>query len=116
PRASRTIPFISKITGLTMANLATRCILGETLNEKGFKTEILPECEQVYVKSPVFSFEKLRRVDTTLGPEMKSTGEAIGYDATQEKALYNGLIPTNLSIPLENNLMLKDPEKDKHEA
>src|SRR5690625_1302117 len=116
PRASRTIPFISKITGLTMANLATRCILGETLNEKGFKTEILPECEQVYVKSPVFSFEKLRSVDTTLGPEMKSTGEAIGYDATLEKALYKGLIASGLSIPFEGSVLLTVADKDKQEA
>src|SRR5699024_4355057 len=80
PRASRTIPFLSKITGVTMANIATQCILGESLKDKGFKTELYKETEKVYVKSPVFSFEKLRSVDTTLGPEMKSTGEAIGYD------------------------------------
>src|SRR5699024_3166384 len=116
PRASRTIPFISKITGLTMANLATRCILGEKLNEKGFKTEILPECEQVYVKSPVFSFEKLRSVDTTLGPEMKATGEAIGYDATLEKALYKGLIASGLSIPVEGSVLLTVADQDKQEA
>ncbi len=116
PRASRTIPFISKITGLTMANLATRCILGESLADKGFTTEILPECEQVYVKSPVFSFEKLRSVDTTLGPEMKSTGEAIGYDATLEKALYKGLIASGLSIPFEGSVLLTVADKDKEEA
>src|SRR5690625_586910 len=86
PRASRTIPFLSKVTGTTMANLATRCILGESLQQKGYQTEILPESDRVYVKLPVFSFEKLRSVDTTLGPEMKSTGEAIGYDTTLEKA------------------------------
>src|SRR5699024_9658009 len=80
PRASRTIPFLSKITHVTMANIATKCILGEKLADLGYKSEILPEQQGVYVKIPVFSFEKLRSVDTTLGPEMKSTGEAIGYD------------------------------------
>src|SRR5699024_9598375 len=66
PRASRTIPFLSKVTGVTMANIATKCILGEKLADKGYKTEILPDQDQVYVKLPVFSFEKLRSVDTSL--------------------------------------------------
>lgn len=115
PRASRTIPFLSKITGITMANIATKCILGKTLTSKGFRTEILPEREKVYVKLPVFSFEKLRSVDTTLGPEMKSTGEAIGYDFTLEKALYKGLIASGISIPFEGSVLLTVADKDKHE-
>src|SRR5699024_2452879 len=116
PRASRTIPFLSKITGITMANIATRCILGETLAGKGFKTEIYREMDKVYVKSPVFSFEKLRSVDTTLGPEMKSTGEAIGYDKTLEKALYKGLLASGISIPFEGSVLLTVADKDKREA
>src|SRR5690625_2728158 len=116
PRASRTIPFLSKITGVTMANVATRAILGEKLANKGLKTEILPECENVYVKLPVFSFEKLRSVDTTLGPEMKSTGEAIGYDKTLEKALYTGLIASGIKIPHEGSVLMTVEDKDKHEA
>lgn len=116
PRASRTIPFLSKVTGITMANLATKCILGESLQNKGFKTEIYPESENVYVKLPVFSFEKLRSVDTTLGPEMKSTGEAIGYDTTLEKALYKGLIASGISIPFEGSVLLTVADKDKAEA
>src|SRR5699024_5584502 len=104
PRASRTIPFLSKVTHVTMANLATKAILGQPLKEKGFNTEILREKDDVYVKLPVFSFEKLRSVDTTLGPEMKSTGEAIGYDKTLEKALYKGLIASGLSIPFEGSV------------
>src|SRR5690625_1533571 len=115
PRASRTIPFLSKITGITMANIATKCILGETLQSKGFKTEILQESEKVYVKLPVFSFEKLRSVDTTLGPEMKSTGEAIGYNHTLEKALYKGLIASGISIPFEGSVLLTVADKDKPE-
>ncbi|HLS66661.1 MAG TPA: carbamoyl-phosphate synthase large subunit [Pseudogracilibacillus sp.] len=116
PRASRTIPFLSKVTGVTMANLATKCILGKTLTEKGYKTEILRESADVYVKLPVFSFEKLRSVDTTLGPEMKSTGEAIGYDNTLEKALYKGLIASGLKIPFEGAVLLTVADKDKEEA
>ncbi|MEI3606702.1 carbamoyl-phosphate synthase large subunit [Pseudogracilibacillus sp. SE30717A] len=116
PRASRTIPFLSKVTGITMANLATRCILGSKLSENGYETEIYPESENVYVKLPVFSFEKLRSVDTTLGPEMKSTGEAIGYDITLEKALYKGFTASGISIPLEGSVLLTVADKDKEEV
>src|SRR5699024_2721570 len=116
PRASRTIPFLSKVTGITMANLATQAILGEKLADKGYKTEILPECDNVYVKLPVFSFEKLRSDDTTLGPEMKSTGEAIGYDETLEKALYKGLVASGLKIPHDGSVLLTVADKDKEEA
>ncbi|MFC3040267.1 carbamoyl-phosphate synthase large subunit [Virgibacillus xinjiangensis] len=116
PRASRTIPFLSKITGVTMANLATKCILGEKLSAFGYKTGILPEAEDVSVKVPVFSFEKLQRVDTILGPEMKSTGEAIGHDKTLEKALYKGLIASGVKIPQEGAILLTVADKDKQEA
>lgn len=115
PRASRTIPFLSKITGITMANIATRCILGEKLADQGFETGILPEQDQVSVKIPVFSFEKLRSVDTILGPEMKSTGEAIGYDRTLEKALYKGMIAAGLTVPQEGGVLLTVADKDKAE-
>ena len=116
PRASRTIPFLSKVTGVTMANIATKCILGEKLADKGYNTEILAEGEQVYVKLPVFSFEKLRSVDTSLGPEMKSTGEAIGYDKTLEKALYKGFTAAGLKIPFEGSVLFTVADKDKEEA
>lgn len=116
PRASRTIPFLSKVTGVTMANLATRCILGETLKSKGYTSGILPEQDSVSVKVPVFSFEKLRSVDTTLGPEMKSTGEAIGHDKTLEKALYKGLIASGLKVPQVGSVLLTVADKDKAET
>ncbi|MFC4557041.1 carbamoyl-phosphate synthase large subunit [Virgibacillus kekensis] len=116
PRASRTIPFLSKITGVTMANLATRCILGESLLSMGYSSGILPEQEAVSVKVPVFSFEKLRSVDTILGPEMKSTGEAIGHDKTLEKALYKGLVASGLTVPQEGAVLLTVADKDKQET
>src|SRR5699024_3988754 len=116
PRASRTIPYLSKIKGVTMANIATHCILGETLANKVYQTEILPARENVYIKLPVFLFEKLRSVDTTLGKEMKSTGEAIGYDKTLEKALYKGLIASGLRLPQEGAVLITVEDKDKEEA
>ncbi|WP_085992450.1 carbamoyl-phosphate synthase large subunit [Oceanobacillus senegalensis] len=115
PRASRTIPFLSKITGVTMANIATQSILGTKLADLGYETGILPEEDLVSVKIPVFSFEKLRSVDTILGPEMKSTGEAIGYDKTLEKALYKGLIASGIKIPQEGGVLLTVADKDKPE-
>src|SRR5690625_8037772 len=90
--------------------------MGELLSESGFKSGIIKEHEDVFVKIPVFSFEKLRSVDTTLGPEMKSTGEAIGYDATLEKALYKGLVASGLTIPFEGSVLITVADKDKQEA
>ncbi|MFC4387340.1 carbamoyl-phosphate synthase large subunit [Gracilibacillus marinus] len=116
PRASRTIPFLSKITGVTMANIATRCIIGESLAAMGYERGLLPEPKTVSVKVPVFSFEKLRSVDTMLGPEMKSTGEAIGRDRTLEKALYKGLTASGLKIPMEGAVLITVADKDKEEA
>lgn len=115
PRASRTIPFLSKITGVAMANIATQCILGTKLKDLGYETGMLPESNNVSVKVPVFSFGKLRSVDTTLGPEMKSTGEAIGHDKTLEKALYKGLVAAGLSVPQEGAVLLTVADKDKQE-
>ncbi|MDX8044955.1 carbamoyl-phosphate synthase large subunit [Gracilibacillus sp. S3-1-1] len=116
PRASRTIPFLSKITGVTMANIATRCIIGESLANMDYTTGLLPEPATVSVKVPVFSFAKLRSVDTMLGPEMKSTGEAIGRDRTLEKALYKGLTASGLTIPTEGAILITIADKDKEEA
>ncbi|WP_191556383.1 carbamoyl-phosphate synthase large subunit [Metabacillus idriensis] len=116
PRSSRTVPFLSKITGVPMANLATKVILGKTLHELGYETGIQPESAGVYVKVPVFSFEKLRRVDITLGPEMKSTGEVMGKDTTLEKALYKGLIASGMKVQNYGQVLLTIADKDKEEG
>ncbi len=115
PRASRTVPFLSKITGITMAQVATKAIMGESLASLGYTSGIAQKPEGVYVKVPVFSFEKLRSVDTTLGPEMKSTGEVIGYDQSLEKALYKGMTAAGLKIPTEGAVLLTVADKDKQE-
>lgn len=116
PRSSRTVPFLSKITGVPMANIATKVILGEKLPNLGYETGYHPESNEVFVKAPVFSFAKLRRVDITLGPEMKSTGEVMGRDVTLEKALYKGLVAAGISIPSYGSVLLTVADKDKEEA
>lgn len=92
PRSSRTVPYISKVTGVPMVDLATKVMLGHTLPELGWNYGLHPESKYVAVKVPVFSFEKLHDVDTQLGPEMKSTGEVLGNAGTFEEALYKGLV------------------------
>ncbi|MEW9501369.1 carbamoyl-phosphate synthase large subunit [Jeotgalibacillus marinus] len=116
PRSSRTVPFLSKITGVPMANLATKAILGATLPSLGYGTGLVQPGPGVFVKVPVFSFAKLRRVDITLGPEMKSTGEVMGRDATFEKALYKGLVAAGVSIKNHGSVLLTVADKDKPEA
>lgn len=116
PRSSRTVPFLSKITGIPMANLATKVILGQKLNELGYETGLFDEKNEVFVKVPVFSFAKLRRVDITLGPEMKSTGEVMGKDRTLEKALYKGLVAAGMNIKQHGSILLTIADKDKQEG
>ncbi|KZE76394.1 carbamoyl phosphate synthase large subunit [Paenibacillus elgii] len=116
PRSSRTVPFLSKVTKIPMANVATRVIMGEKLADMGYQTGLWPEDEFVSVKVPVFSFAKLRRVDTTLGPEMKSTGEVMGRDKTFAKALYKGLIGSGMKIPPTGAIIATIADKDKAEA
>ncbi|GGD18792.1 carbamoyl-phosphate synthase large subunit [Pontibacillus salipaludis] len=115
PRASRTVPFLSKITGVTMAKLATELIVGARLKELGYSDGVLPEPNEVFVKVPVFSFEKLRSVDTYLGPEMKSTGEVLGRDVTLEKALYKGLTASGIEVPRNGAVLMTVADKDKEE-
>ncbi|KON89157.1 carbamoyl phosphate synthase large subunit [Sporosarcina globispora] len=116
PRSSRTVPFLSKITNVPMANIATKVIMGQTLAQQGYGSGLLPERKGVYVKVPVFSFAKLRRVDITLGPEMKSTGEVMGKDSTLEKALYKGLVASGMKIQPFGTVLMTVADKDKEEA
>ena len=117
PRSSRTVPFLSKITGVPMSHAATMCVLGHSLAEQGYPIDCVKEEEdRVFVKAPVFSFAKLRSVDTTLGPEMKSTGEALGGDVTLEKALHKALVASGVKVPLQGNVLITVADKDKKEA
>lgn len=116
PRSSRTVPFLSKITNVPMANLATKVILGHSLESQGYEAGLVPEQTGVYVKVPVFSFAKLRGVDISLGPEMKSTGEVMGKDSTLEKALYKGLVASGFKIQGHGTVLLTISDKDKQEA
>ncbi|MGX1430687.1 carbamoyl-phosphate synthase large subunit [Cytobacillus horneckiae] len=116
PRSSRTVPFLSKITNVPMANIATKVILGKTLEEQGYESGLIQEKQGVFVKVPVFSFAKLRRVDITLGPEMKSTGEVMGKDSTLEKALYKGLVASGITIHKFGTVLMTVADKDKDEA
>ncbi|QYA43332.1 carbamoyl-phosphate synthase large subunit [Macrococcoides bohemicum] len=116
PRASRTVPFLSKITDVPMANIAMKGILGESLLDKGYKEGLVPFKDGVFVKAPVFSFSKLKNVDITLGPEMKSTGEVMGKDKTLEKALYKGLVASGLQVKDHGTALITVADKDKQEA
>ncbi|MGG3913206.1 carbamoyl-phosphate synthase large subunit [Rossellomorea vietnamensis] len=116
PRSSRTVPFISKITNVPMANIATKSILGISLKDQGYESGLVPEKQGVYVKVPVFSFAKLRRVDITLGPEMKSTGEVMGKDQTLEKALYKGMVAAGMQMKEYGSVLMTVADKDKDEA
>ncbi|MCM0583045.1 carbamoyl-phosphate synthase large subunit [Weissella diestrammenae] len=116
PRASRTVPFISKVTHTPLAQLATRVMLGEKLADLGYETGVLPENDQVHVKAPVFSFTKLPDVDSLLGPEMKSTGEVMGSDETFEKALYKAFVAANVNIPSFGRVLFTVADADKVEA
>ena len=117
PRSSRTVPFLSKITGVPMCQVATRCILQQCITDQGYEPGYRKEMEnRVYVKAPVFSFAKLRSVDTVLGPEMKSTGEALGADCSLEKALYKALIASGVRIPKYGSVLLTIADEDKADA
>ncbi|MGL4695376.1 carbamoyl-phosphate synthase large subunit [Enterococcus larvae] len=116
PRASRTVPFLSKITGIPMAQVATKAILGEKLTDLGYSDGLYPESEQVHIKAPVFSFTKLQKVDTYLGPEMKSTGEVMGSDYSLEKALYKAFEASGLHLPSYGAVLFTIADETKEEA
>ncbi|EGK13221.1 carbamoyl-phosphate synthase, large subunit [Desmospora sp. 8437] len=116
PRSSRTVPFLSKVTGIPMARAATRIMLGESLAEQGYPEGLWPERGETAVKVPVFSFAKLRRVDVTLGPEMKSTGEVMGRDRDYARAVYKGLLAAGISLPRFGTVVATISDKEKEES
>ena len=115
PRSSRTVPYISKVTGVPMVDMATKIMLGASLKELGWGTGLYPEGDYVAVKVPVFSFEKLHDVDTHLGPEMKSTGEVLGIAHTFEEALLKGLTAAGYKMKRSGGVLMTVRDSDKQE-
>ncbi len=115
PRSSRTVPYISKVTGVPMVDLATRAMLGEKLSDMGYGTGLYRKSAYYAVKVPVFSFEKLINVDTHLGPEMKSTGEVLGIASTLEEALYKGLVAAGYKMTKHGGVLITVRDRDKSE-
>jgi len=116
PRASRTVPFLSKVTGVPMVRLAVQVMLGATIQELGYTPGLWPRQNLVAVKAPVFSMSKLIGVDTHLGPEMKSTGEVMGIDRTFEAALAKALTAADMSLPRRGSILLSLADRTKPEA
>jgi len=116
PRSSRTVPFLSKATGYSLADIATEVILGKSLKEQGIFDIYPEEKKRWYVKAPVFSFNKIRGLDAYLSPEMKSTGEAIGYDRTMTRALYKALQASGMKLQNYGTVLATIADKDKEEA
>lgn len=116
PRASRTVPFLSKVTGIPMAQVATKAILGQSLKEQGYTNGLYKESALIHVKAPVFSFTKLQKVDALLGPEMKSTGEVMGSDTTMEKALYKAFEGSYMHLHDHGTVLFTISDEDKEES
>ena len=116
PRSSRTVPFISKSTGIPIAKIATRVMLGHSLKEQGITDLYFPERKRHFVKTPAFSFGKIKGIDSYLSPEMKSTGEAIGYDKTLTRALYKSLQASGMEVRPYGTVLVTLADKDKEEA
>ena len=116
PRSSRTVPFISKVTGINMIEYATRIALGETIKSMGLPTGLVPAKDYVAVKAPVFSFSKMGLVEIALGPEMKSTGEVMGIGRTYSEALFKAIHGANMRIPEKGHILMTVADRDKEEA
>ncbi|HEY82288.1 MAG TPA: carbamoyl-phosphate synthase large subunit [Dehalococcoidia bacterium] len=116
PRASRTVPFLSKVTGVPMVKVATKVMLGKSLKEQGYHSGLWPKQKLIAVKAPVFSMSKLLGVDTYLGPEMKSTGEVMGIDRTFDAALAKALLASGLMLPPQGAILFSIADRDKPEA
>ncbi len=116
PRSSRTVPYISKVTGIPIVDLATQVIIGNTLKGLGYPVGLAPEAEYVAIKMPVFSFEKLRGAEISLGPEMKSTGECLGIGKTFDEALYKAFLGAGVVLPKYKQMIMTVKDADKPES
>ncbi len=116
PRSSRTVPYISKVTGIPIVPLATQVIIGKKIRELGYTPGLQPEADYVAVKMPVFSFEKIRGADISLGPEMKSTGECLGIAKTFDEALYKAFLGAGIKLPKFKNMIMTVRDEDQPEA
>ncbi|ROR28245.1 carbamoyl-phosphate synthase large subunit [Mobilisporobacter senegalensis] len=116
PRSSRTVPYISKVTGIPIVDLASRVILGEKIKDLGYEPGLAEESEYIAIKMPVFSFEKLRGADISLGPEMKSTGECLGIAKTFNEALYKAFLGAGINLPKHKKMIFTVKDADKLEA
>ena len=116
PRASRTVPFMSKVTGINMVECATRIALGETVESLGLPKGLVPDKNYVAIKAPVFSFSKLGLIEIKLGPEMKSTGEVMGIGSTYEEAMYKAIVASNIIVEPGSNVLITVSDRDKEET
>ncbi len=116
PRSSRTVPYISKVTGIPIVDLATEVIIGKTIKELGYEPGLQPEAEYFAIKMPVFSFEKIRGAEISLGPEMKSTGECLGIAKDFNEALYKAFLGAGVDLPKYKNMIITVKDADKGEA
>ena len=116
PRSSRTVPYISKVTGIPIVPLATRIICGHTIRELGYKPGLQPAADYIAIKMPVFSFEKIRGADISLGPEMKSTGECLGIAKTFNEALYKAFEGAGIRLPKYKKMIMSVRHSDQEEA
>ena len=116
PRSSRTVPYISKVTGIPIVDLATEVILGKTIKELGYEAGLQKEADYVAIKMPVFSFEKIRGAEISLGPEMKSTGECLGIAKTFNEALYKAFLGAGIDLPKHRQMIITVKDADKGEA
>ncbi len=116
PRSSRTVPYISKVTGIPIVDLATEVIIGKTIKELGYQPGLQPEADYFAIKMPVFSFEKIRGAEISLGPEMKSTGECLGIAKTFNEALYKAFLGAGVDLPKHKQMIITVKDADKGEA
>ena len=116
PRSSRTVPYISKVTGIPIVPLATKVILGYKLKDMGYEPGLQPEAKHIAIKMPVFSFEKIRGADISLGPEMKSTGECLGIAENFNEALYKAFIGAGIKLPKYKNMIITVKDEDQQEV